>query len=184
MRKHVCPWWFAYTFDNALRRLVHDPVKVIGAYVKPGMTVVDIGCGMGHFSIGMARLVGPLGRVIAADLQQKMLDTLMRRATRAGVANRITPVLCSERDTRVSQRVDFALLFWMVHETSDVVALFQQAYEILLNGGKLLYSEPKLHVCEAEFKRTVSIAQATGFRLVGEPGICCSYSVLFEKNTQ
>ena len=61
----VCTWWIAYTFDNPLRRLIHKPQKVLGNYVKEGMAVMDLGCGMGHFSIGMAGLVGSTGRVIA-----------------------------------------------------------------------------------------------------------------------
>jgi len=75
----VCNWWIAYTFDNPLRRLIHKPQKVLGNYVKEGMTVMDLGCGMGHFSMGMAGLVGGTGRVIAVDLQQKMLDVMEGR---------------------------------------------------------------------------------------------------------
>ena len=48
---HVCPWWLAYTFDNPLRRLVHNPEKMLQKFIKEGDTVVDIGCGMGYFSI-------------------------------------------------------------------------------------------------------------------------------------
>ena len=54
----VCPWWFAYTFDNPLRRLLHNPRKILGPYVKEGDTAVDIGCGMGPFTVELARLVG------------------------------------------------------------------------------------------------------------------------------
>ena len=81
---HVCPWWLGYFIDNPLRRLIHNPEKIVGPYVKPGMTVMDVGCGMGLFSIGMARMVGDGGLVIAVDLQQKMLDGLQKRAKRAG----------------------------------------------------------------------------------------------------
>ncbi len=71
---HICPWWYAYTFDNPLRHLFHKPERMLAGYVKPGMTVMDIGCGMGFFSIGMARMVGEEGAVISVDLQQQMLD--------------------------------------------------------------------------------------------------------------
>ena len=54
MSEHgVCPWRHAYLFDNWLRRLLHNPKKMLGAHVRPGMTVMDVGCGMGVFSIGM-----------------------------------------------------------------------------------------------------------------------------------
>ena len=65
---HVCTWWHAYSFDNPLRKLIHKPKRILGAYVKDGMTVMDVGCGMGHFSIGMANLVGEQGKVIASNL--------------------------------------------------------------------------------------------------------------------
>ena len=45
--RELCPWWFAYTFDNPVRRMLHKPGKVLGAYVREGMTAVDIGCGWG-----------------------------------------------------------------------------------------------------------------------------------------
>jgi 2-polyprenyl-3-methyl-5-hydroxy-6-metoxy-1,4-benzoquinol methylase len=66
---HVCPWWFAYTFDNPLRRLIHPPVRIFEGLVQEGQTAVDIGCGMGYFTLGLARMVGQNGQVIAVDLQ-------------------------------------------------------------------------------------------------------------------
>lgn len=87
---HVYPWWGSYFLDNPLRRLIHAPEKIIGPYVRPGMTVMDVGCGMGLFSMPMARIVGNQGRVIAVDLQQEMFDVL-RRAEQAGVAVLVSP---------------------------------------------------------------------------------------------
>jgi len=76
-QKHVCPWWLCFTFDNPLRRLIHDPESILGSYVRYGDTVLDIGPGMGYFTIPLAGLVGPSGLVIAADVQQRMLDALL-----------------------------------------------------------------------------------------------------------
>lgn len=67
--QRVCPWWLAYTFDHALRRLIHRPEVILAGLVRPGQTVLDLGCGMGFFSLAMARLVGEQGRVICVDLQ-------------------------------------------------------------------------------------------------------------------
>ena len=52
----VCPWWLAYTFDHRIRRLFHKPEQMFAPYLRKGMTALDIGCGMGFFSIGMAQL--------------------------------------------------------------------------------------------------------------------------------
>jgi 2-polyprenyl-3-methyl-5-hydroxy-6-metoxy-1,4-benzoquinol methylase len=73
---HVCPWWMAWTFDNPLRKLYQDPERILGSFVRDGMTVADIGCGMGYFSVAMAKMVGPGGRVLSVDLQEKMLQYL------------------------------------------------------------------------------------------------------------
>lgn len=97
MAKHVCPWWLAYTFDNPLRSIFHKPERIFIPYLNEGMTAIDIGCGMGYFSIGMAKIVGKTGKIISVDLQQKMLDILIKRAKKAGVANRITTFLCDEK---------------------------------------------------------------------------------------
>ena len=64
---HTCPWWLLFTFDNPLRRLVHNPQEILRPYVERGDTVLDVGCGMGSFTLGLAELVGKDGRVIAAD---------------------------------------------------------------------------------------------------------------------
>ena len=59
--------------------------------------MLDVGCGMGLFSLAMAKLVGDQGQVIAVDLQQKMLDVLRRRAEKAGVADRIQLLTSANR---------------------------------------------------------------------------------------
>ena len=81
---HVCPWWGGYFIDNPIRRLFHNPEKIVGPYVGPGMTAMDVGCGMGFCSIAMAKIVGDSGQVIAVDLQQE--DA--RRAAAAGDGGR------------------------------------------------------------------------------------------------
>ena len=120
MRPHVCPWWGGYFIDNRLRRLFHKPEEILGPYVRSGMTVMDVGCGMGLFAIAMARLVGPDGRVIAVDLQQKMLDVLRKRAAKAGVGDRIDTHRCQANALEVAEPVDFALAFYSAHEVPDL----------------------------------------------------------------
>ena len=150
--------------------------------MKEGMTALDIGCGMGHFSIGMAKLVGDGGRVISVDLQQKMLDKVRKRAERSGVANRISLRLCKQDDIGVSEPVDFALTFWMAHEVPDQKQMFAQIRSILKDGGKWMLAEPSLHTSAARFEREVGVAQTAGFRLIERPVVAMSFVAVLEKD--
>lgn len=73
MAKHVCPWWLGYWLVSPLRRLWEHPVRMLGPFVREGMLVLEPGCGMGFFTLDLARMVGPRGRVVAVDVQERML---------------------------------------------------------------------------------------------------------------
>ncbi|MGD8766080.1 MAG: methyltransferase domain-containing protein [Desulfobacteraceae bacterium] len=176
---HVCPWWLAYTFDNPIRKLFHKPQKMLSPYVKEGMRVMDVGCGIGFFSIGMAKMVGDNGKVIAVDLQQKMLDIMLKRAKHAGIADRISPHHCEPDKIGILEKVDFILTFWMVHEVGNQKHFFRQLSSILASGGKILMAEPKMHVSAEEIEKIIKIAHSTGLRLQGQPAIRFSHTALF-----
>lgn len=182
MGDHVCTWWMAYTFDNPLRRLIHNPKKIFGEFVEPGSTVIDIGCGMGVFSIAMARMAGDTGRVIAVDLQPQMLKVLEKRAKKAGLLERIRTHQCEADDIGTHEPVDFALLFNVVHEVPSAQSLFHQVAEILKPEARCLVVEPRMHVTDAEFERSVDAAKDAGLELMGEPKIVLSRTALFCKD--
>ena len=160
---HVCPWWCAYTFDNPLRRLIHNPRKILSGYVKEGMTVMDIGCGMGYFTLVLAEIVGDTGKVIGVDLQQQMLDIMLKRATKKGLVQRIIPQRATPTAIGVTTPADFGLAFWMIHEVPDVTSFFKEVSTILKPSAKLLYAEPAMHVSAAKYNEIIAAAEKTGF---------------------
>lgn len=179
MPHDVCHWRYAYLFDNPLRRLFHNPATMLQAHVKRGMTVLDVGCGMGFFSIGMARLVGPEGQVHSVDLQQEMLDVLEKRAARRGVADNILTHRCTADSIAVKAKVDFILAFWMVHEVPNQLALFTQLRSVANSDCKLLIAEPKIHVTANDLAKTIRIAEDVGWKQAGESQVRLSISALF-----
>jgi ubiquinone/menaquinone biosynthesis C-methylase UbiE len=174
----VCPWWLCYSFDNPLRRLFHDPERLFNPYVKSGMTVVDIGCGMGYFTVGLAKLTGLEGKVIAVDLQQKMLDALGRRARIAGMADRIVLHRCQKESLGVEEPADFVLAFWMAHEVPNAPRFFREIFTLLKTEGRLLLVEPKVHVTQRSLERTLAVCRDAGFRILEEPAVALSRALL------
>ncbi len=162
----VCPWYLGYLLASPLRRLIESPERLLGSFVQPGMTVLEPGCGMGFFSLPIAKMIGPDGRLVCVDLQPKMLGGLRKRATRAGVADRIEAVACSPDSLGVSAwngRVDLALLIHVLHEVPDAAGLLREIYQALRPGGRLLIVEPKGHVSAERFAAQLDVAHGVGF---------------------
>jgi ubiquinone/menaquinone biosynthesis C-methylase UbiE len=177
---HVCPWWLCWTFDNFIRKVFHNPYRILSSYIRNGDTVVDVGCGMGYFSIPMAQMVGQNGKVVAVDLQKKMLEKLTIRAEKGGVIDRIITIPASQTSLEVQTKADFVLAFWMVHEVPDRKRFLSEINGLLKKGGKLLIVEPRIHVSKKSFQETLTIAEQVGFRRLASPKIFISYACLLE----
>lgn len=167
--QRVCPVWVGYLLASPIRALMQNPRKTLGPHVAPGMQVLDVGPAMGFFTMPMARLVGPTGRVIAVDVQEKMLLALVRRARRAGLADRIETRTCGPDDLGIADlqgKIDFALAFAVVHEVGDAARFFEQVHAALKPRGRLLFAEPKGHVSEAAFRESLAAAERSGLHRV------------------
>jgi ubiquinone/menaquinone biosynthesis C-methylase UbiE len=162
----VCPWYLGYLLASPLRRLLENPDVILRPLVRPGMTVLEPGCGMGFFSLPLARLVGADGRVVCVDLQRRMLDGLTRRARKAGVLDRVETAVCSSDDLGIggwAGRIDLALVIHVIHEVPDADRFLRQIHAALRPGGTLVIIEPKGHVTPAQFEGTLALAEAAGF---------------------
>jgi ubiquinone/menaquinone biosynthesis C-methylase UbiE len=184
-RNRVCPVELASSLDSKIRRWFQDPQKILAPYIKDGMTALDIGCGPGFFSIELAKLVGETGKVIAADLQQGMLQKLQDKIKGSILEERIKLKKCEKDNINVSEAVDFILTFYMVHEVPDKNTFFKQLYSVLKNQGQYLLVEPKLfHVSQKEFQSTITLAQNNGFESFPGPKLLASWSAILRKRTK
>ncbi len=182
-RPHVCPAELACSLDNSIRRLVHKPGKILEAYIKKEMTVLDLGCGPGYFTIELANLVGDGGKVIAADLQQSMLDKV-RVKIRGTYLEQIVEIhKCQDDKIGVSQNVDFVLAFWMVHEVPDQDRLFRELKSFLKSGGNLYIIEPKFHVSLKSFELMITRTVYQGFKIIERPKVAFSRAILLKSDS-
>ncbi len=181
----VCPWWVGHLMAFSFRRWWQNPQSILSPYVSAGMTVLEPGPAMGFFTLDLARLVGPAGRVVAVDLQERMLTALRRRAAKAGVLEQIETRCVTTESLGVADlagRVDLLLAFYMVHELPDAARFFTEAHAALKPGGRILFVEPKHHVSAEVFAASVKQAEAQGFASEGQLAVRFSRGVVLKKN--
>lgn len=178
--------WVGYLLVSPLRRLLQNPYKILAPYVNEAMTVADIGCAMGFFSLPLAQMVGPNGKVICVDIQEKMIRSLEKRAWKAGLPDRIHTIVCNDKSLGLDDfkgKIDFTLALGVVHEVGDSVRFFSEMKEAMKLAGRLLMAEGKPFVSEADFERTVSVAKHNGFKVTDRPLIKRARIVLLEKKS-
>ncbi len=181
---HVCPWWLGYFLINPLRRWRQDPKQILSPYVRAGMTVLEPGPGMGFFTLELARLVGASGRVIAVDIQPRMLEKLRHRAARQALVDRIEIRLATPNSLRVDDlygTVDFVLAFAVVHELPAVRPFFEEVARSLKSGASLLLVEPRGHVKIKQFEEELQSAASAGLLAIGRSTIRASHAALLQK---
>lgn len=181
METHVCSSNHSWALDNLFRRIVHNPDSILKDLVKPGFTVIDIGCGPGTFTISLAKYTGPEGKVIAVDLQEEMLLKVKQKAAKYSMEDCIKIHKSSETSLALKEKADFILAFYMVHEVPDQKKLFTEINDILKPDGTLLVAEPNFHVSENDFSNSIKIAESFGLRVIEQRKIAFSRSCLMGK---
>ena len=184
MSHHVCPWWIGYLLASPLRRFSQDPVAILAPYVREGMTVLEPGPAMGFFTLELARRVGPSGRVVAIDVQPKMLATLRRRLDKRGLGARVDARLAAAESLGVadlSGAVDFALAFAVVHELPSVESFFAEIAGAVKPGASVLLAEPRGHVSVPAFEAELKTASAAGLDVTARPTVPRSHAAILTK---
>lgn len=183
MSHSVCPWWLGYFLLNPLRRRSQNPARVLSPYIREGMTVLEPGPGMGFFTLELARMVGASGRVVAVDIQPRMLEKLKRRAAKAGVLDRLDARLATSDSMGIADlagAVDFTLAFAVVHEFPDAKRFFTEVAAVSKPGASLLIAEPTGHVQATEFDAELKAASEAGFTPADHPAIRRSHTALLK----
>jgi ubiquinone/menaquinone biosynthesis C-methylase UbiE len=185
MGHRICPWWLGYLLASPVRRLLQKPEDVVAPYIEPGMTVLEPGPGMGFFTLELAHRVGATGRIIAVDVQPKMVAGLERRLGKNGLRDRVEVRLALPDSMNVHDlagRIDFTLAFAVVHEMPSAETFFAEVAEVSKPGAGLLLVEPAGHVTDAAFKEELQLAARAGFTVTARPTIKRSHAALLQKD--
>lgn len=178
----ICPWWLMSlsAVVEPLRRTFWPAARMLQPLVAPGQTCLDMGCGMGFFSVPLAQLVGPTGRVVGVDIQEKMLEGAARRAKRHGMTDRISFYRPEDSEWRTPQAYDFILAFWMFHEVREQRSLLETLHRALKPGRQILLVEPRLHVREPQWEESLALAKAVNLEPRPGPSIVLSRSAILQ----
>ncbi len=180
-KNRVCPVELAGSLDSKIRRMLQNPLKILKPYIKEGMTVLDIGCGPGFFTVPIAGLIGKNGKVIAADLQEGMLQKLRNKIKGTELEERIKLHKSEQDKIGVMEKVDFILAFYMVHEVPDKTIFFKELKSLLKEDGSVFVVEPKLfHVSKKAFEETIKIAESAGFKPLEADKLPLSWTILLK----
>ena len=161
--------------------------------VKPGMTVCDLGCGNGYHTLRIGKTVGEAGKVYGVDIQQPMLDMLMKRAQASGVKN-IVPVLATETSTGLPpESCDIILLVDVYHEVSRPEQVLASIHQALKPDGRLVLVEFRAEDPNVPIKPLHKMSKeqvnkeltANGYELAEEfDGLPWQHMMFFRKKTE
>jgi len=181
-KTRVCPVEIAGLLDFSLRKRLQNPQKILKPFIKEGMTVLDVGCGVGFFSVEIAKMLNGTGKVIAADIQEGMLNIIKGKIKGTPLEQRIELHHSSFESIGVTEKVDFVLAFYMVHEVRNQRKFFEDLASILKPDGLVFIIEPKLHASKKAFITMVNMLKETGFTIIENPKVFFSRTIALTLN--
>ncbi len=132
---------FMYIEDLLLPR-IDRRVQTFG--IKPGMTVVDYGCGPGRYATRYSKLVGSEGRVYAVDIQELALETVRRKTRKLGLKN-VEPALAVGYNSAIPNQIaDIVTAIDMFGMIPDSDALLTELHRIIKKSGVLIIDDGHL----------------------------------------
>jgi len=172
MTFHGAPW-----LTRPERPQEENTARLLEALkVQPGQTVCDMGCGNGYYTLDLAKLVGPTGRVLAVDIQPEMLHLLSERAKQANLTN-VELIENTPIDPKLPDgSLDLILLVDVYHEFSYPVHMLREMREALKPDGRIALVEfraedptvPIKPLHKMTKRQILKEYQPAGFKLVEE----------------
>lgn len=178
-----CPAWLAWLVerDNPLAKVTHAKNIVKNLYVKPGMRILDVGCGPGRVTLPLAHAVGPSGIVVAMDIQSEMLKKTEEKAQAAKLSN-IVYLHAGIGEKKLEHNTyDRIVMVSVLGEIPNQKAALQEVFDALKPDGILSVTEI---IFDPHFQRqraVLDLVTSIGFRKKELFGHWYAYTMLLEK---
>lgn len=181
LHPHPMPHQVAKVLDHPLRQRYRDVGETLGLFgIGAGMSVLDLGCGTGLFTIPAARMVGEMGRVHAVDLQSPLLEESRKRAEEAGIAERVSFYHAGAYQLPLeTQSVDIAIVIATLGEIPDKLHAMLELYRVIRPGGRVCISEELPDPAYLPSSAVRQYAESAGFLFAGKIGNPFCYQMVF-----
>jgi len=178
-----CPASLDWLVDNPIRRWYMRPVlDRVG--IRPGACVLELGPGPGLFTVEAARRLGPEGRLIAVDIQPKMIAQAEKQVREAGLTNVETHVADAYRLPLENESVDGAFLVTVLPEIPDQSRALAELHRVIKPGGLLSITEEFMDPDYPFAFETIRRVETAGFSLERRFGSFWLYAVNFRKGAE
>ena len=179
------PAFIGRFLDSDLRRRVQPPHKLIErSGIKPGMTVIDLGCGSGAFTTFVARAVGKQGKVYAVDIQPAMLRQMERKLAKSENQD-ITNIELRQASAYElpfeDESIDLAYMVAVLPEIPDRGRTLREIRRVLRPDGILAVTEFLPDPDYPWRSTTIKICQRERFIVDANFGNLWNYTVRFRK---
>jgi ubiquinone/menaquinone biosynthesis C-methylase UbiE len=184
-RSVPCPAWLSWMveLDNPFTKTNRAATIVERLEVRPGMTVLDLGCGPGRLTIPIARKVGPDGEVVAMDIQSGMLQRAREKARATNLTN-IEFLQAGAAEGKLGRdRFDRALLVTVLGEIPDREKALREIFDALKPGGLLSVTEVIFDPHFQSRQTVARLARSAGFREKALHGNRIAFTAMVEKPT-
>ena len=154
-KTHRFPWWLAPLLTNPVRRLLDNPEALLGDLVQPVHVVLELGPANGFYSVPIARALGESGKLIAVDIEPRLLKMLEKRLQQRGLAGCLVPRLTENVELELADlagTVDRIVAANVVHELPKPRETLLALAATLKDNGQFLLVEPPGHVSRELFE--------------------------------
>jgi ubiquinone/menaquinone biosynthesis C-methylase UbiE len=185
LRHSPAPPYVGYLLSSRIRRWLYPPAQIIErSSIKPGMTVVDLGCGSGAYTPYVARAVGREGKVYAVDIQSAMLRQLERNLSRpefGDIKNIEIKQAVADELPFEDESIDLVYMVAVLPEIPDKANSLREIHRVLRLGGTLVVTEIIQDPDYPWKSTTIKTCRRNGFSLEYSAGHFWNYTVRFTK---
>jgi ubiquinone/menaquinone biosynthesis C-methylase UbiE len=171
-----------HVIDNPLRRRLQPPEEAAKRHgIEPGMVVLEVGPGKGNYTFAAARRAGPQGKVIAVDIEPKIIEHIKKRIQAEGIGNIEARVADVYQLPFADGTFDVVSMIAVSGEIPDLARALKEFYRVLKPSGTLAFSEILVDPDYPLPSTLIKKCSFAGFRLKQKQGSIFWYTLVFEK---